>query len=59
LDKPVQIAGRQLAGLFEDFGGAAIHGKIVESFRNARGIFAPLPRLPIRRWPAAVQYRLR
>jgi len=29
LDKPVQIAGRQLAGVFEDFGGATVHSKIV------------------------------
>jgi hypothetical protein len=32
-DEPVQIAGRQLAGVFEDFGGAAVHGKIVSPNR--------------------------
>jgi hypothetical protein len=28
-DEPVQIAGGQLAGFFEDFGGTSVHGKIV------------------------------
>src|ERR1039457_399185 len=29
LDKPVEVAGGQLTGVFEDFGGCALHGEIV------------------------------
>jgi hypothetical protein len=33
LNEPFLIAGRQLAGFFEDFGGGTAHGEIVARVR--------------------------